>query len=108
MAFVYTDCNTNARLPPGRQDARYKLAINKGGALSDQDYEVWRQLWNNPLIAETFLPATYGENDKELKCLSLDSEADKKMEDAKLSHCWYRMGEMMKVSQDQRRPVDLH
>lgn len=99
MAFVRTDCVSGYRLPVEKQDNdRYALAMRNGGAMGDEDYEGWRKVWNNRYISDKMLGETYGLNDKEQECLSQFSESDARLQDALLSHCWYRVGQLMEVS----------
>lgn len=96
--FVYTNCNDGTRLAAEKQGARYGLAMRKGAAFDHDKYEAWRNVWNNPLISDKFLGQRYGFNDKGLICLSTISESDKRLLDAEVNYCWYRLGELMKVS----------
>ena len=96
--FVATDCTNGYRLGIDYQpDERYKKAIRHGAYISDDDYKGWVKVWKNRELYNRFFGGHYGpKDDPGLKCFALESEPDKRIRDADVIHCMYRIGELLK------------
>jgi hypothetical protein len=99
--FVQTSCSDYTRLPQDQQtDVNYRKAMQNGAQLPDDAYKGWIKVWQNDNLWNRMLGEHVGvlaPGDMDLTCFSMQSEPNRRIRDAEVMHCQYRVGQLMET-----------